>query len=275
MSYDPDAQSYFTAVESVSGLDLRSIQPWLTPDYIKFWINDLVISLKSTGCWDAINTAVLLRCAQSLTGALVPLKGTAPTNANFVEGDYNGQTGLKGNAGTKRLNTNVGNGSFTQNSFHMSLHITETDTINNTLVRIMGTSANTGSSLIHLTTSNLFRLANQGNINDFSSSRPMTGFVGHNRSSSSVVNYNIGYVPSSYGSSISTASQVPLVEPIYIFSLNGLNPTDARISWYTIGSAINIDTLRACYEKFNDVITNQSSYDGTCRRVLNSIINIR
>jgi len=59
--------------------------------------------------WDAIQASCIMCGARTLSGALVPLKGTAPTPYNFASGDYSrsGATpGLKGDGTTKYLDTN-------------------------------------------------------------------------------------------------------------------------------------------------------------------------
>ena len=66
----------------------------------------------------------ILAGARTLTGALVPLKGTAPTNANFVSGDYNRKTGLVGNGSTKYLDSNRAENVDPQNSIHTVVYLT-------------------------------------------------------------------------------------------------------------------------------------------------------
>jgi hypothetical protein len=59
--------------------------------------NDFVVGCKADGIWDAIKASCILAGARTLSGSLTPLKGAAPTNFNFVSGDYNRKTGLVGN----------------------------------------------------------------------------------------------------------------------------------------------------------------------------------
>jgi hypothetical protein len=66
-----------------------------------------VTGCKTDGIWNAIKASCILAGARTLTGALVPLVGTAPTNVSFVEGDYNRKTGLGDSSNTtKYINTN-------------------------------------------------------------------------------------------------------------------------------------------------------------------------
>jgi len=105
---DVDAIAYIAAVEAADGTSLES--------GVKQAINDFVIGCKNDGIWTAIKASCILAGARTLNGALVPLVGTAPTNHNFVSGDYNRKTGLIGNGSTKYLNSNRNNNADPQNS---------------------------------------------------------------------------------------------------------------------------------------------------------------
>ena len=95
---DPDAVSYVAAVEAADGQELEF--------GVAKAINDFVLGCKNDDIWDAIKACCILAGARTLAGALVPLVGTAPTNFNFVSGDYNRETGLKGDGSTKYLDSN-------------------------------------------------------------------------------------------------------------------------------------------------------------------------
>lgn len=106
--FDPDAQDYISRVETADGQSLE--------DEVKTAINDLFVALKAAPApiaatnWDAIKagTALLMAGPRTLAGALVPLHSSmpTPTNTNFVSGDYNRVTGLKGGTG-KRVSLNI------------------------------------------------------------------------------------------------------------------------------------------------------------------------
>jgi hypothetical protein len=81
-----------------------------------------VIGCKQDGIWTAIKASCILAGARTLTGALVPLAGTAPTNFNFVDADYNRKTGLVGNGSNKYLNSNRAGNADPQNSFHHAVY---------------------------------------------------------------------------------------------------------------------------------------------------------
>jgi hypothetical protein len=97
---DPDAAAYITAVETADGQALE--------EKTKIAIDNFVLGCKADGIWNAIKASCILAGARTLNGALVPLVGTAPTNFNFVAGDYNRKTGLVGDGSTKRLDANSG-----------------------------------------------------------------------------------------------------------------------------------------------------------------------
>lgn len=96
-SGDADALAYIAAVEAADGEPLEAA--------VRSAINTFVTGLKTDDIWDDISDSCILAGARTLAGALVPLAGTAPTNFNFVAGDYNRKTGLVGNGSNKRLAT--------------------------------------------------------------------------------------------------------------------------------------------------------------------------
>jgi hypothetical protein len=112
---DADAATYIAAVETEDAQALESA--------VKTAINDFVVGCKADGIWDAIKSSCIMAGARTLSGALVPLKGTAPTNFNFVSGDYNRMTGLVGDGSTKYLDSNRNNNADPQNNAHLSCYI--------------------------------------------------------------------------------------------------------------------------------------------------------
>ena len=114
-TYDEDAGNYIQAVETADGQALESAT--------RKAINDFVLGCKADGIWDAIKASCILAGARTLNGALVPLAGTAPTNYNFVAGDYDRKTGLVGNKVTKYLKANRNANQDTLNNNHVSVFI--------------------------------------------------------------------------------------------------------------------------------------------------------
>lgn len=107
---EPEVKTYIDAVEAADG------------ELIEFGVanavNDFVRGCKNDNIWEAIKASCILAGARTLEGALVPLTGVAPTNNNFVSADYNRKTGLKGNGGTKYLNSNRANNADPRLSVH-------------------------------------------------------------------------------------------------------------------------------------------------------------
>jgi hypothetical protein len=93
--YDADAARYIEAVERADGRRLEL--------QVRSALATFIADLKKRGWYTAIKQSCILCGARTLAGALVPLKGDAPTNNNFVSGDYNRKSGLVGDRSTKYL----------------------------------------------------------------------------------------------------------------------------------------------------------------------------
>lgn len=230
-AYDTDAQTYITAVEAADGQALET--------GVKDAINTFVVGCKADSIWTPIKACCILSGARTLSGALVPLVGTAPTNNNFVSGDYNRETGLVGNASTKYLNSNRNCNADGQNDSHLSVYVSS-------LGATVGTafiSAGAGNSSIGAT--GLYRSGNSRSRNatgDLGGATP-TGFSGISRSSST------GYTRRASGTdtSITRASQTPFISNFFIFgdnnSTNLVIASDGRLAFYSIGTAITLASL--------------------------------
>jgi hypothetical protein len=109
---DADAVAYIAAVEAADGQALETAT--------RMAINSFVKGCKADGIWPAIKASCILAGARTLTGALIPLVGSAPTNNGFIGigTDYVRKTGLVGNGSTKYLDSNRANNADPQNSNH-------------------------------------------------------------------------------------------------------------------------------------------------------------
>jgi hypothetical protein len=227
-AYDADAQAYFERVESEDGQTLE-------PD-VKTAINDFVVGCKADGIWDAIKASFILAGARTLSGALQPLVGTAPTNFNFVPADYNRKTGLKGNGVTKYLDSNRDNSADPQDSQHLSIFVTELRTTGSTY---MGTgSSQSGSS--NLGTG--FVRSRNASENGLGSSGTLTGFVGISRGSSTDFQARSG----STNITFSRLSETPLAGSVFVYARNINGPllySDPRLAFYSIGESIDLTLL--------------------------------
>jgi hypothetical protein len=234
---DADADAYIAAVEAADG---QALEPG-----VKFAIKNFVLCCKQDGIWTSIKASCILAGARTLSGALVPLVGTAPTNFNFVSGDYNRKTGLMGNASTKYLNSNRNNNADPQNNAHLSVYVsTAGDGV--LIGEIENVSAANGSQIVStVSTSTLAtRLRAASTASSAWAANP-TGLIGLSRSGSS------DYVRRFNSANATVASPSIVSSPqksIFVFGRNfagGILPTSARLAFYSIGESLNLALLDA------------------------------
>lgn len=94
---DADALEYIAKVEAADGQPLENS--------VKIIYNEFFKNCKAFNVWNSIQNCCILAGARTLSGALVPLKGSSPINYNFTDEDYNRGSGLKGDTFTKYLST--------------------------------------------------------------------------------------------------------------------------------------------------------------------------
>ena len=234
---DSDALSYINAVETA---DLQSLEP-----AVKSAINSFIVGCKADGIWDAIKASCIMAGARTLAGALVPLKGAAPTNFNFVAGDYDRKTGLVGNGSNKYLDSNRNNNADPQNSKHLAVYVSTAGTLIERVFIAASTgtggagSSNLGVWSAPYTFTRINSSIDSGPIN--SGTMP-TGFVGASRSSVGILMTRAFALNFSKPST----SQTPLNANITVFSEPGpAFTTNARLSFYSIGEAIDLALLDA------------------------------
>jgi hypothetical protein len=237
--FDADAQAYITNVETADGQPLEFS--------VKTAINQFVVGCKADGIWNAIKASCILSGARTLNGALQPLVGTAPTNFNFVSGDYNRKTGLVGNGSSKYLDTNTAHNAAPQNNVHLSVY-----SQNNTVL-------NDGTSPL-----NFYAGANSGSVtamgggagnqntwvaHDIGSSVPVfnnqssIGFYGIRRNNASTYDYRIGSLTTTV--SRSASGTAPGTGTVSIFARSGSFQTSARLAFYSFGESLNLALLDA------------------------------
>lgn len=229
-SYDANAQTYIAAVEAADGQALETA----TRDAI----NAFVVDCKADGIWTAIKACCILAGARTLAGALVPLVGTAPTNNNFVSGDYNRKTGLVGNGSTKYLNSNRANNVDPQNSKHLASYIS-------TIASgpVMGTSTyatNGWSGIYYDGISNFYNSGlNTGN-GVFASigGVVLAGFNGASRNTSNQITNRRNGV----SASLTSNSFTPVADNITVFT-GVLGFASSRIAFYSIGEFLDLTKL--------------------------------
>ena len=231
---EPEAVSYVAAVEAADGQELEF--------GVAKAINDFVLGCKNDGIWDAIKASCILAGARTLAGALVPLVGTAPTNYNFVSGDYNRETGLKGDGSTKYLNSNRNNNADPQDSQHISVYSTQAPS---TGVRMYigagGSYGATGSSQINTISLNsgVAQRSRSSASVGFDNLGYLTGLYGNSRNSSSSYFYRYG----GNAGTVSQSSQAPFNANIQIYANEASLLSNARLAFYSIGEALDLAKL--------------------------------
>jgi hypothetical protein len=233
--YDTDAQVYISAVEAADGQGLE--------DGVKNAINSFVIGCKADGIWTAIKASCILAGARTLTGALVPLVGTAPTSFNFVSGDYNRKTGLVGDGSTKYLDSNRNNNADPQNSNHNAVYATNIGTTG----AFMG--ANDPASGTGTGTNFLSRTGFTRNRNPTGAASPATtapGLFAMSRNASGSYTARVAQT----SGTINDTSQVPFNSNVLVFQRQGTLsilsiPTDGRLAFYSIGESLDLALLDA------------------------------
>jgi hypothetical protein len=240
-SGDPDALRYIAAVQQA---DQQSLEP-----AVRKAITDFVVGCKADGIWDAIKASCILAGARTLSGALVPLKGTAPTNNNFVSGDYDRKTGLIGDASTKYLDSNRNNNADPQNSHHVSVYVSAAPTLT-TGANFFGSDGATvaGGTNAFRGSINGLSVANrgtgQGLAANLSGEAATTGFKGLARSAST------GFAARSSGNntSVTAASNTPTSRTIFFFGRNDATSppqflSNQRLAFCSIGESLDLALL--------------------------------
>ena len=231
--FDADATAYIAAVEAADGAALEA--------GVKTAINDFVVGCKADGIWTALKASCILAGARTLSGALVPLAGTAPTNNNFVSGDYNRKTGLVGDASTKYLNSNRNSNTDPQDNRHVAVYSSVSST--NVSYYLGAGQIQNGSTVItRIPAGNsLMRLASNSTVGG-------TTLVNGLNAISRADNSNILVRNNGTTISYSNASATPVSANFFVFGANDgglVASTDARLAFYSIGESLDLALLDA------------------------------
>jgi hypothetical protein len=226
---DADAAAYITAVETADTEPLE--------EKTKIAIDNFVLGCKADGIWSAIKASCILAGARTLNGALVPLVGTAPTNFNFVSGDYNRKTGLVGNGSTKFLNSNRNNNADPQDSKHLAVY---RSTAASTSAGLIGSGNAAGHSHLYTGFGDFITRNNSSGFHTVSLiTHPGAIFYGTSRSSSSEFGVRIG--GTDYTTTVT--SQSPANVNFTVFGPIGVS--NARLAFYSIGESLDLALLDA------------------------------
>ena len=231
-AHDADAVAYLAAVEAADGQSLESA--------VRTAVTAFVVGCKADGIWSAIAASCILMGARTLSGALVPLRGPAPTNQNFVSGEYSRTLGLKGTAyNTSKLILTNYSDTLPQNDAHIAVYMTSINSLpsqqiiaatpptSGKLTRIIG-----GSSYDQVSVQ--VRSAAGGGVENISA---QAGLVGGSRTSASLLS---AYMNGAAGTNTQNSAAPPAGQTFTVFG-----GTDARIAFYSIGTSLSLALLDA------------------------------
>lgn len=239
--FDADARDYILRVEAADGQRLES--------QVRGAINAFVIGCKADGTWTSLVASCIMAGARTVAGAIVPLRGNAPTNNNFVAGDYSRTLGLLGNDSNKYLATGYNNNdttNFPQNDSHISCYVSATQTDASGV--LVGTQSVLGGILTisYATTSQVFFRNRAG------SPRLLTvapaGFQASTRNNSANFSSRVTFSGGNISDATTTAaSATPSSNLFGVFcGFSGATANQfsaARMSFYSIGKSLSIPSL--------------------------------
>ena len=235
-TFDADAAAYLRAVEAADGQALE------TP--VKKAVDDFFRGTKADGTFSALKASCILCGARTLAGALVPLAGTAPTNNNFVDADYNRETGLKGNGSTKYLDSNRAADADLESNHHISVFAVEGQAANQVAIGSYGIAA-TSYSLIYSAVSDLMQFYSLGNTASFSN-RARTNLLGLSRAS--LESFSVRAGGESSTTSLTATGSLES-QSHYVFAANNAGSvtqmSSARLAFYSIGESLDLALLDA------------------------------
>lgn len=232
---DPDVRTYVQAVEAADGARLE------LP--VRKALHEFVVGCKADGIWSAIKASCILAGARTLSGALVPLVGAAPTNNNFVSGDYSRKTGLVGDASTKYLNANIAhNANSYQNNAHVSVWCSTVVESGRNAIGVYSSSGNSYTILGRVGGSNVLQVTGSGSSVPAVGTGSLTGLVGATRNSNTTMSRRYAQTTDS----TSRTSTAPDSENFFVFATNESGPTsrtNARLAFYSIGESLDLAAL--------------------------------
>ncbi len=266
--WDEDALAYIVRTEIADGQTMET--------KVRLAINQFVLQCKRDASpdggrsnWEALQNVGLLAGPRTLNGALLALKGGNPTNFNFVSGDYNATTGLKGNGVNKALEflDTVNSPVYGQNFHHLSVYVTSTYQSLNNSTLISYAQFGGRRSICYVKSPEaidpnqvLFRLANGYSAAPSPidmSDEDITGFMGATRAASFPTNQVRTLVGNEdIFSEVNTPSEPLDVQRLGVFRYaQSTNYTNARISFYSGGYAADLIKLRAAAQNYMEAIS--------------------
>jgi len=230
---DPDALAWIAAVEAADGQPLEG--------GVGAAVDAFVTGLKDDGIWTQIDQCAILVGARTLAGALVPLKGAAVANVNFVRADYDRATGIKGDGATKSLTAAAP--AYTRTDAHVTVWVSEVPVLGAGEAFIGNTPTIAGGSQLHAASTQSFPRVNWSGTSAINEVLTSTGLFGASRASANTVDYILNGAAASFANN----SAVVVEHGFNVFARgaagNPMAHTDARLAWFSHGRAITLGNL--------------------------------
>ena len=236
---DADVKAYVAAVEAADGqaLELEVIKAY----------DNFILGCKHDGIWNAIKASCILAGARTLSGALVPLVGTAPTNNGpFVAADYDRKTGLVGDGSTKYLDSNRDNSADPQNNQHVASYCTQVNAPSGAGIFLGSDGVGTpGATSVYINfAKSVFTVSRSAGSADQTGTTLQAGFIGVSRASSA--NYTRRF--NSNNQNVIRTSSASTSSRIFVFDRGPTPPhfpLNSRLTFYSIGESLDLALLDA------------------------------
>jgi hypothetical protein len=241
---DPDAEAYIAAVEAADEAESPGVGALETAT--KVAIHSFVKGCKNDGIWPAIKASCILAGARTLTGALVPLVGAAPSQVGTAGGwNYVRKTGLAGNGTDNYLNSHRNNNADPQDSQHLAVQITTLASTGSIGYMGAGRTFDNGATRINTSSASNTTLVSRSRTSTGSVQAVNSlsiGLAGISRSTS------VGYIARGNNTnySITQASQTSYNGNVFVFHISGTTDySNARLAFYSIGESLDLALLDA------------------------------
>jgi len=231
--FSEEAQNYFNRLNGAGDTTYTAYKQPLA-NYI-----DSLVALGGA-YWDTMESAASF-VGVGIQGVTVPLRDgmTVPTQSNFVAADLDQLTGLKGDAATKLINTNVAGNSVSINDVSFSCYTTERGTSGRQYLSSFDKQVlQAGFTIPQRFT---FK-AQSGTAVNIDSTTDSVGFIGLSRDNSADFDC---YVMDREVTQVEASSDTGTTD-FSLFAFRPLAPTgynNCRISTYHIGPALDLATL--------------------------------
>lgn len=239
---DTDSSNYFTA-GTATGATLSSTYRDAVTAFIVGCKADASPN-SGVSNWDAMKECLILAGWSNLTGALVPLKGSAPTNSGFTNAaDYTPTGGLSNSGADQYLTSARANNADPQNNHSMGVYTTA-GTTNNSTRFIGSTPSGNATEIVTGATSTTPRVnprfrSQTATLSTLTVANG-TGMIGLSRHQSG------SYIARAWGTqaTISVASGTPKTGQVGIFaSADGTSKSTMTFKFYWIGEAVDLSLL--------------------------------